>query len=224
MIKVAILEREKESKDIIFLLGEYFKETDWCFRHYYKASELAKAMKNEPYQIFIFDEIFKSPRLESVFVHDNPSSLFIFVCENPQEVRDGDTRKRIHYISKSDLKNELEKIRSDIIGQSRQKEVYSLVYNGVKIDIPIEDIFYMEKIEKNVYFHTRKGLFHRRLNLMDLEKQFTPYGFMRVHVSYIVNSKYITAIFKDEVEVNHEARVPLSRQQKRKNGLQVRNH
>lgn len=222
MIKAAVLEREKESKDIIFLLGEYFREIDWTFRHFYKASELAKAMKNESYQIFVFDEIFKSPRLESVFVHDNPSSIFIFVCENPEMIRGSDTRERIFYISKENLAEDLEKIRPVIVAQSRQKEVYSLTFNGIQIDIPVEDIFYMEKIDKNVYFYTRKGTFHRRFNMVDLESYFQKYGFIRVHVSYIVNGKYITGIYRDEVEINHEKRVPLSRAQKKKNNLKVR--
>lgn len=222
MIKVAILEREKESKDIIFLLGEYFKETDWTFRHFYKASELARAMKNESYQIFVFDEIFKTPRLESVFVHDNPSAIFIYICEDPGLIRNGDTRERIFYISKERLLEDFESIKGNIVAQSRQREVYSMTFNGIQIDIPVEDIYYMEKIDKNVYFYTRKGVFHRRYNMMDLEEYFEKYGFLRVHVSYIVNGKYITAIFRDEVEINHEKRVPLSRAQKKKHNLKVR--
>lgn len=222
MIKVAVLEHEKETKDIVFTLAFFFKDIDWTFRHFYKASELAKQMKEEQYQIFIFDEIFKSPRLESVFVHDNPSAMFLYVCQDPQKVRGDDMRERILYISKDNLVKDLENCRDSLVGQARQKEVYTLVYNGVQIDIPIEDIYYLEKVEKNVFFHTRKGEFHRRLNLSDLEEVFEPYGFKRVHVSYLVNSKYITALYKDEVEINHDVRIPLSRAQKKKLGLHVR--
>lgn len=42
MIKVAILEYEKETKDIVFQLSKLFVNEDWCFRHYLKASDLAK--------------------------------------------------------------------------------------------------------------------------------------------------------------------------------------
>ena len=37
---------------------------DWCFRHYLKASDLAKRMKEEEYQLFVFDEMFKTNRIE----------------------------------------------------------------------------------------------------------------------------------------------------------------
>lgn len=79
MIKVAILEYEKETKDIVFQLSKLFVNEDWCFRHYLKASDLAKRMKEEEYQLFIFDEMFKNARMESVFVHDNPNAIVIYV-------------------------------------------------------------------------------------------------------------------------------------------------
>ena len=53
-------------------------------------------------------------------------------------------------------------------------------------------------------------------NMSDLEKVFTPYGFLRVHVSYLVNAIHIVAWYKDEVELDNGDRIPLSRQQKRK--------
>ncbi|UNT95540.1 LytTR family DNA-binding domain-containing protein [Allobaculum mucilyticum] len=222
MIRIAILEHEKETKDIVFLLAEFFKTTDWTFRHFYKASDLARAMKEEKYQIFFFDEMFDTPRLESVFVHDNPTAMVVYLYGDPQPRRAGETSNRIFYLSKSHLVEDLKAIESDLKTQAAQKEVYSLVYQGVKIDIPVEDIFYLEKVGKNVHFHTRKGEFHRRLNLTDLDAEFERYGFLRVHISYLVNGKYLTGIYKDEVELNHSMRVPLSRAQKKKLGLTVR--
>jgi len=222
MIKVAILEHEKETKDIVFLLGGYFSRIDWTFRHFYKASMLARAMKEEDYQIFFFDEMFQTPRLESVFVHDNPAALIVYLCKDPAPKQAAETRRRVLYISKANLRQDLTNISDLIKAQASQKECYSLVYQGVKIDIPIEDIYYLEKIGKNVHFHTRKGEFHRRLNLADLDEIFAKYGFLRTHISYLVNGKYLTGIYKDEVELNHSMKVPLSRAQKKKLGLKVR--
>ena len=222
MVKVAILEYEKETKEIAYALCEYYKDLDWTFRHFFKASDLARALKDESYQVFFFDELFKSPRTESVFVHDNPGALIVYLCQDPSILEAEDDRERVLYLSKANLSADLNAVKDKLIRQARQKESYSFYYNGVKIDIPVEDIYYMEKVEKNVVFHTRKGTFHRRLNLSELEEDFAKYGFLRAHVSYIVNSKYITAIYKDEIELNHEMRVPLSRQQKKKLGLKAR--
>ena len=67
-----------------------------------------------------------------------------------------------------------------------------------------------------VYFHTKKGVFHKRVNISELEKEFEPYGFLRVHVSYIVNQKYITSWFNDMVELKDSIQIPVSRSQHRK--------
>ena len=75
MIRIGILEHEKETKDIVFALAKVFDGMDWTFRHFYKASQLAKASQNTEFQIFIFDEMFKTPRFESVFVHDQPNAV-----------------------------------------------------------------------------------------------------------------------------------------------------
>ena len=84
------------------------------------------------------------------------------------------------------------------------------------VNLPYEDIYYLEKMDKMVYFHTKKGEFHKRTNMSDLEKIFSKYGFLRIHVSYIVNEKHITVWFNDAVELNDSIRIPMSRAQKRK--------
>jgi hypothetical protein len=175
MIRIAFLAHEKETKDICFQLAKLFDQTDWVFRHYWKASHLAKAMKEETFQIFIFDELFKTPRLESVFVHDNPDALFVYVCQNPAQVKENDKRERIFYIGKENLSADLERVAPTLLAQSKQSEVYALVYDGVHVNLPYQDIFYLEKEEKMVYFHTRKGTFHKRINMSDLEEIFAPY-------------------------------------------------
>ena len=67
-----------------------------------------------------------------------------------------------------------------------------------------------------VYFYTKKGVFHKRDSMNVLEEIFKEFGFLRVHVSYIVNSKYIVAWYKDEVELINKVLIPVSRGKKRK--------
>lgn len=224
MIRVAILEHEKETKEIVFALGSFFKNIDWVFRHFYKASDLARAMKEESFQIFFFDEIFDTPRLDSVFVHDNPTALVVYLYDDPLARQRSETRHRVLYLSKKQLAADLKMIEERLCAQAAQKEVYPMVCQGVKINLPVEDIFYIEKEGKNAIFHTKKGEFHRRAALSDLETVFERYGFLRVHNTYLVNGKYITGIFREEVELNYSMYVPLSRLQKKRLGLSVHNN
>ena len=62
----------------------------------------------------------------------------------------------------------------------------------------------------------KKAFFHKRDSMNALEEIFKEFGFLRVHVSYIVNSKYIVAWYKDEVELINKVLIPVSRGKKRK--------
>lgn len=217
MIRVAFLEYEKETKELAFCLAKLFSDQDWLFRHFSRASDLAKAMNQTTFHLFIFDEMFKTTRFESVFVHDNPNALFVYVCKDVKAVSRNDQRTRIFYISKENLLEDFETIAPIIEEQCKQiDDVYSLVYDGVDVNIPYEEIYYLEKMNKMVYFHTKKGEFHKRANMSDLETLFAPYGFSRVHVSYMVNEKHIQAWYTDMVELDDGTKIPMSRSQRRK--------
>jgi DNA-binding LytR/AlgR family response regulator len=97
-----------------------------------------------------------------------------------------------------------------IRSQCIQSHVYEFNYDGVRMNIAYEDIYYLEKNEKMVYFYTKKGVFHKRDSMNALEEIFKEFGFLRVHVSYIVNSKYIVAWYKDEVELINKVLIPVS--------------
>ncbi|MBP3853597.1 MAG: LytTR family transcriptional regulator [Erysipelotrichaceae bacterium] len=217
MIRVAFLEYEKETKELAFRLSKVFSETDWTFRHFSRASDLAKAMQETRFHLFVFDEMFKTTRFESVFIHDNPNALFIFTCKDVKQVRQSDRRNRVLYISRDNLLEDFEAIEPFIKEQCKQvDDVYSLVYDGVDVNLQYEDIYYLEKMNKMVYFHTKKGEFHKRANMSDLEKVFAPYGFSRVHVSYLVNDKHIQAWYTDMVQLDDGTKIPMSRSQRRK--------
>lgn len=216
MIRVAILEYEKESKEVAFALSKIYSSIDWVFRHFLKASDLAKRLKEEEFQLFIFDEVFKTPRLESVFVHDHPNAIFIYLCDNPVQVKANDQRTRVLYIDRNQIDQGLLENKNLLMSLSQQQDSYELNYDGVHVFLPYSDIYYLDKMEKMIYFHTKKGEFHKRANMADLEKELLPYGFIRVHVSYLLNAIHIVAWYKDEVELINGERIPLSRQQKRK--------
>lgn len=216
MIRVAFLEHEKETKEVVFQLSKIFDGTDWTFRHFFKASELAKACQQSSFQLFVFDEIFLTPRFESVFVHDHPNALILYLCTDPARKKKEEKRARVFYLSKNSVQEELKNIADQLCLQTRQTDLYDFNYDGVHVNLPYEDIYYLEKMDKMVYFHTKKGEFHKRMNMSDLEALFSQYGFVRVHVSYIVNEKHITSWFSDAVEVGDSVRIPMSRSQKRK--------
>lgn len=159
MIRVALLEHEKETKEVVFALGKIFDGVDWTFRHFYKPSVLAKICQNQAFQIFVFDEMFKSNRFESVFVHDHPNTLILYLCQDVHKLQAEDQRQRVFYLSKESIQEDLMTYSDSLLTQTKQADLYSIQYDGVHVSMPYEDIYYLEKMDKMVYFHTKKGSF-----------------------------------------------------------------
>lgn len=62
------------------------------------------------------------------------------------------------------------------------------------IKLYADDIIYIEtELHKNV-FYTEKGTFQIYKKLDELENEFEDMGFVRAHLSFLVNMRYITKI------------------------------
>ncbi len=62
--------------------------------------------------------------------------------------------------------------------------------------IPIEDVIYLESLQKKTWFYTEEDGYHSTHTLKKLEYEL-PKTFLRVHRSYIVNIPYIHHLSRD---------------------------
>ena len=107
----------------------------------------------------------------------------------------------------------MQNIASSLYRVSRGEEEYLLSYNYVQVPIKYRDIFYIEKIDKQLIYHTQKEEFKERKNMKDAYMEFEPYDFLRIHSSYLVNMRYITKIDSDSVYLQKIA-LPFARNRK----------
>ncbi|MBS1521784.1 MAG: response regulator transcription factor [Bacteroidetes bacterium] len=73
-------------------------------------------------------------------------------------------------------------------------------YRNVKINI--DDILYMESIKDYVKVYTLNGPVTTKYKISDMEEDLSVKNFLRIHRSFIINLKHITAFTSSDVEVD----------------------
>ena len=61
--------------------------------------------------------------------------------------------------------------------------------------VDIDKIVYLETSGRSCIIHTTEQDYTENLLLGEYEKRLTPYGFCRIHKSFLVNLKYIAEMF-----------------------------
>ena len=66
-----------------------------------------------------------------------------------------------------------------------------------------DDILYAESIKDYIKIHTKEKAITAKYKISDLEKDLTDKGFLRIHRSFIVNLKNITAFTPSDIEIGN---------------------
>lgn len=105
---------------------------------------------------------------------------------------------------------EFEDIPSNIKSESPMLE-FSFVEG--KINLKSEDIIYIETSRHKNFFYTKTQVYSIYKKLSELEEELKDYGFVRIHLSFIVNMQYIDKISSYVLRLTNgkEISVPKSR-------------
>ena len=135
-------------------------------------------------------------------------AVIIFVTNFIEYAPEGYEVQAFRYILKRNLQSELKLYLQQAIDQlNTSRETIKIQVNGEYIDLPIEDVLYMEVMQHNVTVYVRKGwtgncikTYEIYSSLSDMEEQLAERGFLRIHKSILVNMRRI-AKFQSKVAV-----------------------
>ncbi|MEG2506771.1 MAG: LytTR family DNA-binding domain-containing protein [Longicatena sp.] len=214
MLRVAILETQEVAKDIMFELSSLLQKEEWAFQYFTKISQLANAEKEKEFQVIIFHEKFEIPRISQAFVLNKPSRIVIYTKMKVEKaLKEILPFARIFYIDRKDIKEELNRIAPFIDVLLKNQEEYLFSYNNIKVPLKINDIYYIEKQDKYLIYHTRRGEFRERKTMKEAIVFFQSYHFIAIHASYLVNLQYVTQISTDTMSLQ-DTLLPISRSRK----------
>lgn len=216
MLRIAILEKEQSAKDVIFECAKILHEMEWTFSHFTKISEFAKAEEKYNFDIVFFNEVFHTTRISHSFVERYPRRIIIYCMEEISEAQLLDCHSgRILYIDRNHIKEEMKRIQPHLLSLLRAHKEYLISYNKLLIPMRMQDIYYIEKNEKNVIYHTIRGIFKERKTMLEAELYFKDYDFLRIHASYLVNVQHITKVQNDIVTLDNQIELPIARARKK---------
>lgn len=183
------------------------------------ATEALSCIQNNSVDLIFIDiEMPQITGLEFVKQLDNPPAV-IFTTAYPQYAVEGFDLNAVDYLLKpigfERFRQSIQKVLKEISiqeGMQATQEKFIFLKNGYKSEkIDIQNITHITGNKEYVTFHTNEGRkYLKNERLKNLEKEYQPYGFLRIHKSYLINIQYLKKIFNNTVEIQGEE-LPIGR-------------
>ena len=122
----------------------------------------------------------------------NSRAMIFFITNFIEYAPEGYEVQAFRYILKSDLDMVLERYLMQALERlSDGKDALKIQYNGMPVELPLEDVLYLEVLGHSVSVVTEQETYSVNATLSGFEQQLERCGFLRVHKSYLVNMRHI---------------------------------
>ena len=110
--------------------------------------------------------------------------------------RDRSALKKLLVEYKRTHHHDLEIVEYEEVSGEETQENVLLEFSFVegKVSLKPQDILYIETSRHKNFFYTKTQVYSIYKKLSELETELEPYGFVRVHLSFLVNMRYIEKI------------------------------
>lgn len=124
-----------------------------------------------------------------------PDIPVVLVTAYMNYVLDGYKVKARYFLPKDNLADTLSECLNDLIEEIDRNSLrleFSFVEGTVKL--AVDEIIYIETARHKNIFYTTKGEFSIYKKMDELESELDKYGFVRVHLSFLINMRYIAKL------------------------------
>ena len=149
-------------------------------------------------------------------IHNFPdTTLVIFISNKEELVFQTFEVQPFRFIRKSHFHEELPSLAAAICRELNRKKGVTLTieeqHSNMVYSVNINDILYVEVIGKYCHIITPAKELKIRYQLSALSDMLAGYGFLQPHRSYLVNCRYIFSIEKNEILLDDQTAIPVSR-------------
>ena len=94
---------------------------------------------------------------------------------------------------------------------SSQQIQYTINVNGNNISISLSDISYFESDGHYIIAHMNEKTIHFKSRMSDIENELKPYSFIRCHIGFLVNCRFIKICSRTSITLITGQVIPISR-------------
>ena len=217
MHRIAALNFTSDSLEIISkTVNNFFnrKELPFVFKHYKTLHEISPdeihklhlmliSLSDSPKGFFaanILRSNYSSKELVLIFVGDVTDDIITAIHYSP-----------LRFVRKKQLASDMEEALTAYIARNSDVSYVQFSDHGIFRQIPAETIMYLSSDGHYVTLHCQNRRIKLRAKLSNYIEVLKKEDFVQIHKSYIVNMKYIHKIVKNNVILNNNELLPVSR-------------
>lgn len=218
MIRVAVCDDDTEFLNIAeksFKDFNHKKSDDMRFDYYFSAESFLNAFEENPYDIVFLDiemPVFCGFSIIERLKAANENVIVIFVSNHENYVFRSFVYRPLRFIRKRNFNEEFEEAllaAADVYYELAR--FINIPSEGEIISQRLSEIVYFDAYSHNVHMHTASASVVVCKSLRMLEDDFSKFGFIRIHKSYLINYKYIYSVKTATVVLTTGEELPLSK-------------
>lgn len=220
-MKIAVCDDSRKDREkLISLLRKYEKNKDKEFEIAEFDCGEALLENNAELQscqiIFMDINMTNLSGLEAAAAIKNlyPKILIVLFTAYMNYAIEGYKVKASRFLVKDDLSSSITECMDALVGEIEQAaQIMEFSFVEGKIKLKINDIIYIETARHKNVFYTQEGSYNIYKKLNEIEEELRGFGFVRVHLSFLVNMRYIKKIssYVMALTTGKEISVPKSR-------------
>ena len=201
-MKIAVCDDDKKDREaLISLLREYEQSRGKGFDiEEYDSGEVLlenNAALQDCQIIFLDINMARLSGLEAAVAIKNlyPKILIVLVTAYMNYALEGYKVKASRFLVKDDLSLTITECMDALVGEIEQEtQIIEVPFVEGNIKLKVSDIIYIETAKHKNVFYTKESSYSIYKKLDEIENELQSFGFVRVHLSFLVNMRYVRKI------------------------------
>ena len=210
-VRIAVVEDEKKEferlREMIETFASENRGMDFEFSYFPSGHSFLSQYRTQWNLIFLDIQMpgLNGMDLSKAIREKDRKVMLVFITNMAQYAIEGYDVQAYDFILKpldyASFSMKFERICNSLKHNFSEAYIY-LAFGGVKRQVKVSEITYIEVINHNLVVHLYDGEYRIRGTMTDMEKRLSQYHFMRCNACYLVNLKYVRELRGDYVVVD----------------------